>query len=328
MGNCCCPKTSRPSHCATERSDSGKVMNPLCNEDENKSHPTPQFNSQEGICSPTKPNPSTVGKLKQPGFSFSGHRPKPTDERTHEKFKLRVGPDYRWNKKKSQSSEGLFELVTVDFVRSDSLIGDIENLVDLESIDIVGSTVTSSVPLGFVISVGLPQSQPKLFKSPTDGPSWNLIFYFKLKNYVQEELKNLPNARPCVKLLEAWCSNAPNDADFRGRLKTMCVVDNIESLGLPSVITAYNGKPVLINKSGTLSSPRDGLMQLNINVWMFAYVARKALCGMHEKLKKMSLNVGFTIEGRSDDELPECLLGSCSLNGIDVERVIEVKNHL
>ena len=97
----------------------------------------------------------------------------------------------------------------------------------------------------------------------------------------------------------------------------------------------YNGKPVLINKSGMVSHPTavngDGarisqtnVIQMNINVWKFAFVAKKALAGLQEKFEKLSLNVGFTIEGRGDEELPECLLGCANLKGVDVNRAVEI----
>jgi len=38
----------------------------------------------------------------------------------------------------------------------------------------------------------------------------------------------------------------------------------------------------------------------------------------------MSLNVGFTIEGRNDEELPENLLGVANLTNIDVTKVMNV----
>jgi hypothetical protein len=42
-----------------------------------------------------------------------------------------------------------------------------------------------------------------------------------------------------------------SDEEFRGRFKAMCVIENWEATGLTSGLKAYNGKPVLITKSGT-----------------------------------------------------------------------------
>lgn len=39
-------------------------------------------------------------------------------------------------------------------------------------------------------------------------------------------------------------------------------------------------------------------------------------------LQEVSFLMGFLIEGRSDDELPEVLLGCCRFNRIDLKRAV------
>lgn len=89
---------------------------------------------------------------------------------------------------------------------------------------------------------------------------------------------------------------------------------------LPSFITGYNGKPVLINKSGKLKKHAN-YMEMSINVFMFNYIAKKSLHSLKPKFPTFILNIGFTIEGRSDEELPEVLLGGCRLVKLDLTKV-------
>ena len=73
-------------------------------------------------------------------------------------------------------------------------------------------------------------------------------------------------------------------------------------------IPSYNGKPVLINKSGKFFK-HEKHIEMTVNVHMFAYIAKKMLYSIQPRFPTMCLNVGFVIEGRDDDELPETMLG-------------------
>lgn len=75
-------------------------------------------------------------------------------------------------------------------------------------------------------------------------------------------------APPGVKLFSDYCSQAP-EADLHGssssspwkaRFKATMRCQNIDEFGLPSFISAYNGKPVLIRHTGTLIRYIRGLI--------------------------------------------------------------------
>lgn len=61
------------------------------------------------------------------------------------------------------------------------------------------------------------------------------------------------------------CRVAPTNPEYRGRFKAMAQVWNIKELGLPGFIEKYNGKPVLITKSGTFIKG-NGYYEMDINV--------------------------------------------------------------
>jgi len=115
-------------------------------------------------------------------------------------------------------------------------------------------------------------------------------------------------------------------------MKAICVIDAIEKLGLPSFINKFNGKPVLINKSGSVTRyGKDGVVMaatdsgecdvliMNIQVGVFAFVARKGLYSLLDKFVEMVMNVAFTIQGNEDGELPEVVLGCVRLEEMDAK---------
>ena len=121
-----------------------------------------------------------------------------------------------------------------------------------------------------------------------------------------------------------------------GRFKVIVLCSNLEEFGLPSFITMYNGKPVLIRSTGT-GYRTENYIEMDINVHKFGSLCRKALeilinnfdkvryillikglnistqCINFSFCKQMVIDVGYCLEGRDDDELPEMLLGSASI---------------
>lgn len=66
---------------------------------------------------------------------------------------------------------------------------------------------------------------------------------------------------PALQLLKNYIEQAPevyaahglsNKNHWIGRFKITIRIENVDQFGLPSFITAYNAKPVLIRHTGTL----------------------------------------------------------------------------
>lgn len=51
-------------------------------------------------------------------------------------------------------------------------------------------------------------------------------------------------------------------------------------------------------------------------------MAKKGLAYLQNKFAQMIFDVGLVVEGRSDDELPEQLLGASRFYGLDYERAV------
>lgn len=81
------------------------------------------------------------------------------------------------------------------------------------------------------------------------------------------------------------------------------------------MITQYNGKPVLIRRTGTIfKDPANRYLEMNIHVHKFATMAKQSIYMLTSRANSMNMNIGFVIEGREDKELPETLFACCSVS--------------
>jgi hypothetical protein len=132
---------------------------------------------------------------------------------------------------------------------------------------------------------------------------------------VDDAQKNIVNA---VRLFEEWCRRAPTDPKFMSRFKVVPNAHNLKEIGMPGWISKYNGKPFLIKRPGQtgflFNHPELSCMEFDISLHPFPYLAKQAICYMKDSyFKKILVSFGFVIEGRADDELPECLIGLMQL---------------
>lgn len=237
-------------------------------------------------------------------------------------FRLRSGQNYKKRKEKSPSGPALYDLYCFDIIDLPCTLNNVEERFEMPDVPGITDLDTGhpDVPPMLVVMCNLPNEEPTMIGNTTDGQCLVSVFYFVISEATLEALKDVENASPAVKLFVEWCKRAETDDAFRGRFKAMAVLDDIQKVGLPSFITGYNGKPVLINKSGKLKKHAN-YMEMSINVFMFNYIAKKSLHSLKPKFPTFILNIGFTIEGRSDEELPEVLLGGCRLVKLDLTKV-------
>ena len=118
-----------------------------------------------------------------------------------------------------------------------------------------------------------------------------------------------------------WFAEAPGDIATSGRLKGVFFA---EGDGVPRLVQKWNGKPVLMADKGrprpgiSAFSRGDDYLEFNIDVGLsFSYMARGAIYLVQDKLVAMDCVIGFTIEGKAEDELPEQMLGAVSINRVD-----------
>lgn len=239
-------------------------------------------------------------------------------------FNLRVGPNYKRNKLKAPSAPALFNLHMLDVVKNaKSCVHRLEDAFQLPHIPGVTDKPTGHpfVPPMIAIVMNCPMEEPGLFNSAVDGPSYVMVAYLVISDKTREELQDIENASPAVKLLADWCKHAETDDVCSGRFKIIGLMDDIESLGLPGFIAGFNGKPALCTKSGTFIR-HTNYIEFTVNVHMWAFIAKKGLHSLSPRFSSFSINAGFTIEGRSDEEQPECLLGGVKVMNLDLENLL------
>ena len=103
----------------------------------------------------------------------------------------------------------------------------------------------------------------------------------------------------------------------------MGFIDDIGKYNIPTMASRFNGKPILIKKTGSLHRG-DNFIEMDVNVHNFSYPTRSTLIALKESFRTMVIRAGFTIEGKDDDELPEVLLGCSILNGINLDAAADL----
>ena len=122
-----------------------------------------------------------------------------------------------------------------------------------------------------------------------------IILYFKLTPEALNELKNISKASPAIRLFQSWCKHSLDDMKWRGRFKLICKCLNLDDFGIPAAISQYNGKPILIRKTGTVTRNSE-YIQMRIDIFKFDIFAKKSINLLISRMKDMLLEVGFVIE--------------------------------
>ncbi|CAM9296448.1 unnamed protein product, partial [Sphacelaria rigidula] len=202
-------------------------------------------------------------------------------------FRLR-GKGYMQDKMKVTPGETLYEVVGMDVFATEARIGNIASEVVMDSLtkDLPQIPVPGVPPM-LVLNVQLPSASPALMSAAEDGPGYQCVYYYRIKDSTVRALGNLDTATEGLRLWVEYCQRVGTDEVFQGRFKArcadistgarcVCVIANYENLGIPSFVTKYNGKPVLINRSGNWIRG-DNYFENDINVHRFSFIAKKGL---------------------------------------------------
>ncbi len=241
-----------------------------------------------------------------------------------------------WKKKKVGSPGSLYRCVKADVFESQQRYPDMASRVKLPKVrydDNDGHLMKTWVsPDMFVVSFALP-TDPNNKNKSYDGPGYTVTMYYAMQQETRDILRRITSEDydaskekgsdntskiNAIRLLEKFCREAPTDDKMMTRFKVIARADNLEEIGLPSWISKFNGKPFLVKRRGTTgflySHPKRSCMEFDISLHPFPFLAKKAIsCMKQSYFKKTIATFGFCIEGRDEDELPECLLGAFQL---------------
>lgn len=238
-----------------------------------------------------------------------------------EKFELRL-KGYLSYKKKGPSGPSLYELIGLDVFKTACRVDKIYEHLKMPWNNLP-DTNDPEVPSLFIVNCQFPRDKQS-FVAEGDGPGCSVVFYFAIKKETVEQLHS-DNPPESVKLFAEWARLAPDDPTFRGRFKAIGFIEEIAKYGLPMAATRYNGKPVLIKKTGSVHrGPNNSFIEMDVNIHRFSYPCRSALISMKEMFSRMQIRAGFTIEGREDGELPEVLLGGALINGVSLDNAVDL----
>jgi WD40 repeat protein len=229
----------------------------------------------------------------------------------HRRFSLRkIG--YNKSKQKAPSSPPLYDIFAVDAFCLSKRIDNISSHIELpDTSDLISQN--PHVPPIFIVQVQMPSKPPPMFSTVEDGPGWALVLYFKMTKETCRQLQDISTASSGVKLFAKWCEKAPSDPAWKARFKVIASCLNMSEMGMPSIVTSYNAKPVLIRKTSSVFKTTE-YIETCIHVFKFANLAKQSIHMVTSRCHSMYMECGFTIEGVDDKELPEVLIGCAAIN--------------
>ena len=229
-------------------------------------------------------------------------------------------PGYRKTGLKIPSLDSMYSLAGVDIYKSDQPLEHIGRHLRIPSE--IESNATG-LPETILFNLHIPHCEaPSVWGQDAGGPTINAILTFSLKKSVIEDLKT--KELPAASLLKDFYEKVPQGGatpaqqPFLGRFKFLVRAER----GVPKVFSKYNGKPVLVTRSGKCFRG-DHYLEVNCNLRRWAYTARVALYSMWGALSQYKLHVGCCIEGRDDTEMPERILGCAQLSCVDINNAPE-----
>ncbi|EQC31869.1 hypothetical protein, variant [Saprolegnia diclina VS20] len=229
---------------------------------------------------------------------------------TAETFNVR-SLDYKKSKKKEASASALFDFVGADLVRSDAKIDCITQHVNLPP-HLTGEKL-------FVINAQLPLYGPSIFGGGNyDGPGVNLALYWTIPKDVQAQL--VSPSTPTLRLLKRFFNSA-KDPSILDRFKVIAQVVNEKDCGLSGMprklLQKNNATPVLTRPQHRIYH-REHFTEIDVDVHMFSLVARTGINSLVDKTAKMVIDMCFVLQGETDDELPEHILGCARMVRVDL----------
>ena len=314
------------------------------------------FLAEAGIVLETRDAPKTgIGRCVIPrkdipfGNPEAGHALSWSANPQGRGFKLR-GKNYLKDRKKYPSATPLFDVVEVLALRSDAQTLDMGEII-------YGGDVGEEVhgcPTVYIANLMLPDYPPlnpvwgkyDRVKGP-DGPGQHICVVARMTAETRAELEraggDVSKMSPDVALMARHFrandgANAdgldapPHPAPERHCTKMVCMVAaGQEELpwAVRVAIGQGNGKPFMVNKTGFFTRrPGKGYFEIGVNAHNFGPVATNGLRNCHSFFKRLTLDIGVTLQGGSEDELPERLLFAFRAVKPDLQSIVVHVNEL
>eukprot|EP00405_Crypthecodinium_cohnii_P017165 CAMPEP_0206458276 /NCGR_PEP_ID=MMETSP0324_2-20121206/23469_1 /ASSEMBLY_ACC=CAM_ASM_000836 /TAXON_ID=2866 /ORGANISM="Crypthecodinium cohnii, Strain Seligo" /LENGTH=335 /DNA_ID=CAMNT_0053929575 /DNA_START=534 /DNA_END=1542 /DNA_ORIENTATION=- len=235
---------------------------------------------------------------------------------------------YKQTKEKVPSEVALYDCVGMDMIRDHQPIVDVMSKLptDAEGRRKLPASPAGAptwdpswgVPRVVIINCLLPYKAGYLMAAhPEDDGGLSVCNYFVLSKRESEILAN-NQASPALSLWKRFVANGQSSKDGTP-LKVLGRIEDLARYEVPESFHRFNNKPVLLTKSSrVITTHLPEVLEIDYDVRSWVYPARSALASYHHRAAEAELEVGYLIEGKSDDELPEQILGCCTLYDMDI----------
>lgn len=148
-------------------------------------------------------------------------------------FKLRIGPNYKWNKLKGPSPQCFYDIASVDIYTTEHYDKYVCSRMRFPAEWTCIDTHHPLIPPLFCVSVHVPTKTQPIFGATTDGPGYIMIFTFKMTEETSRHLANMDTAPPGLQLFARYCIEAPEMDDdpksiWKGRFKFIANCHNMK----------------------------------------------------------------------------------------------------
>lgn len=238
-------------------------------------------------------------------------------------FLVRAPPDYKINKNKEKSSEAFYELVGTDLWKTTKKCTHIARKCQLPDTSV---SSVDGVPAMLVFNAMWPNycpPNPIWGAAQDDGEGLSLVMYYELSAAGRQAIEKKTNA---ARLLQNFIATAchpdkPGHTEYTERLKLIARIMNPTDVkGLSrlqrGLLGSYNAKPCLTRPQHSFYQA-DNYFEIDVDIHTWCYAVKKGIHGMLQMIETMVIEVGLTIEGSANDELPEQMLCCARLNNLD-----------
>jgi len=259
-------------------------------------------------------------------------------------FRVRAGPNYRKLKTKKPSKRELYSLLYCDTFRTDRKVTDFTTYLKFEPKEVDELVLLQEkleekrpdlkLPPIFTITLTWPNFAPPnpLWRAPVDGPGILFSLVFKAGDWWSSDDSN---DVPALRLLSTWINSDFKDS-HRERFKVAPLLVNIDECKIEglvkSIVSRFNGKPFLsrpqhvfkddVTRQMDSSGKAVDIRYHNISIdgYEFQYFPRQTCWSLMDKSTSFIIDMGFVIEARDDEEMPEQMLGHVRFNYLDAKQ--------
>ena len=243
-----------------------------------------------------------------------------------ESIKLRVGPDYKRKKKKAPTAAPLLPCVGVELLRAEQKVysdGHVDAACLPPEVAAAAAEPTPPhrpsaatpppLPRFLVVNVHVPS-----YGGPEpDGPNLRIAFVLA----VPPDLRSEPTsaARLLCDFLDGSASGHTDPAGaFYDRFKVIVRSVNVDvpySFFLRKMVEWFNGKPMLWRFFGVWGSckRRGAATFVDLDFCTGGRLKNSAFAEGIQHGSNLTFDISWTLEARSDEEMPECLIGGATI---------------